>query len=536
MRLYSSEVPVTVADVIAEPSLGLRPVVTPPGGLEAVVRWVAVTELADPRPFLAGGELVLTTGLRQGTAADQRGFVERIVDSAAVGLGFAVGLSHDSVPQAVVDAAQRLGLPLLEVPYRTPFIAINRWVADRVLEEHYGRFRDLLDMHDALSRALLGGDGLATLVDVLRGFVGGDVGVIDGLGSPLASAPASTTWPAELIPQVRTDPGAVAVGMALAALPVQVDGSVPAHLCLRRPAGALDVLPYAVSLVGLELARRQAVLTGRRQLLGQVVEDLVRGILAPSEAARRLAVSAVNPEAHHRVVLGEAAGDEQVQARLGSLPWLVRPRVATAIVGQHLVVIAEDDEPVHELAHLLHGQLASISSSVRVGIGGGYPGVSGLRWSFFEAREALLRGPGVNDREPLSLSGLILGSQDLPLREIGEEVLRPLIDFDAAHNGGLLATLDAYLRADGSVGEVATRLFVHRNTVRYRLGQIERLTDRSLASTQDRVQLWLALQAVTMLGQPEPLRPPVRGGASRPEGAATQREAAVSRRCPTMAP
>jgi purine catabolism regulator len=46
---------------------------------------------------------------------------------------------------------------------------------------------------------------------------------------------------------------------------------------------------------------------------------------------------------------------------------------------------------------------------------------------------------------------------------------------------------------------VAEKLIVHRNTVRYRLEQIEKLTGRSLARTADRVQLWLALAARDLL-------------------------------------
>jgi purine catabolism regulator len=46
------------------------------------------------------------------------------------------------------------------------------------------------------------------------------------------------------------------------------------------------------------------------------------------------------------------------------------------------------------------------------------------------------------------------------------------------------------------VARTADRLFIHRNTVRYRLSQIEQLTGRSLDQTNDRVHLWLALLAL----------------------------------------
>jgi purine catabolism regulator len=127
--------------------------------------------------------------------------------------------------------------------------------------------------------------------------------------------------------------------------------------------------------------------------------------------------------------------------------------------------------------------------------------MTGLRWSYYEAHEAMTRGPGVNEREQMSLSGLLLASEDVPLRDLAKDVLRPLCEFDATHAGSLVATLRAYLDADGSVAAVAARLIVHRNTVRYRIEQIERLTGRSLSSTADRVQLWLAMAATKLEGR-----------------------------------
>src|SRR3982750_4618843 len=67
-----------LSDSLADPQLGLRLVEGSTAAVKRLVRWVAVTELADPRPFLSGGELVLTTGLAQRTAAAQREFVTRI--------------------------------------------------------------------------------------------------------------------------------------------------------------------------------------------------------------------------------------------------------------------------------------------------------------------------------------------------------------------------------------------------------------------------------------------------------------------------
>lgn len=485
--------PLAVRDLVSQDDLGLR-VCTASVGLDRIIRWAAVTELSDPSPWMNGGELILTTGLRQRTAAAQAEFVERVGAAGGAGIGFGTGLSHTAVPRVTVAEAERHGLAVFEVPYQTPFIAIDRLVAERVWAEDHSRQRLLVDHHDLLVQALLSSGGLNGLATTLRMLTKADVAVADRHGMVLACAP-------------RAAAGLVADGgLAQVRLPVDVDGEVAAFLHVAEPGAAGDVLPFAVRLVGLEIARRQAELAGRRGLAGQVLEDVVRDLIAPGVAERRLAALGVFPDADYRVLLGSpmpgrtSARDD---ARLARLLWAPADlpagsgAVVSAVVQRQLMVLLPGAAAPEEPARRLATALATIDAQASVGIGGVYHGVEGLRWSYFEARSALDKGPGVHGGDPLNLSRLLLSNPDLPLRRLGAEVLRPLTDFDAANHGDLVATLHAYLAADCSVQAVAERLYIHRNTVRYRLDQIERLTGRSLQSTQDRVQLWLALLAAS---------------------------------------
>jgi purine catabolism regulator len=492
VQTYSPAVTLRLADVLADPDLSLRLADGDPAALNHPVRWCAVTELADPRPFLSGGELVLTTGLSQLDEASQRQFVCRVAQRRAVGIGFGIGLTHDRIPDATLAECRERRLPVLEIPYSTPFIAVDRFVADRVLEEQYGRFADLLDEHDTLARALLSGRGLGALVESLHQILGAPAMVVDLYGRVLATAPASAAWPVEQILFAARNGHA---GDTPTAIPVSVEDSVVAYLCCRRPRRSAEVLPYAVSLVGLELARRQAELAGKRRLAGQVLEDLVRGTIGGAEAERRLAPFGIRPADEHALRVATAESD--LRKRLVASPPM--SGATTAVLEDCLIAVLEPGQSTREAALLLQDYLNRHGSDVRVGIGGWYAGMTGLRWSYYEAHEAMTRGPGINEREQMTLSGLLVASEDVPLRDLAQEMLRPLRDFDAAHAGSLVATLRAYLDADGSVAAVATRLIVHRNTVRYRLEQIERLTGRSLARTADRVQLWLALSASDLL-------------------------------------
>ncbi len=107
--------------------------------LDAPVRWAHASELADPVPYMEGGELLLITALKL-DAEDRdamRRYVKRLVGAGVVGLGFAVGVHYDDIPEALVEAAREEGLPLLEVPRRTPFLAISKAVSAAIAADQY---------------------------------------------------------------------------------------------------------------------------------------------------------------------------------------------------------------------------------------------------------------------------------------------------------------------------------------------------------------------------------------------------------------
>ncbi|WP_433439206.1 PucR family transcriptional regulator [Nonomuraea sp. CA-141351] len=163
--------------------MGLRPVAGIPGharGLDAVVRWVAVSELADPTPYLEGGELLLTTGMRM--EGDQSQYVARLVARGVAGLGFGVGVSHEEVPPALIAAADEAGLPLLEVPRETPFMAIGKAVSELLATEQYEEITRAFAAQGRLTRAALRPEGMHAVIDRLAKEVGGWAALLDEWG------------------------------------------------------------------------------------------------------------------------------------------------------------------------------------------------------------------------------------------------------------------------------------------------------------------------------------------------------------------
>jgi DNA-binding PucR family transcriptional regulator len=183
--------PPTLATLVQNSTLRLS-VLAGHDRLGAAVRWAHASELADPTPYMDGGELILFTGLK--LDADDPGvmqaYVEKLVGKGVVGLGFAAGVNYEGVPQALVDACSDADLPLLEVPRRTPFIAISKAVSADIAAEQYRAVTAGFDAQREMTRAALSREGPSALLARLASQVDGWAALYDVSGAVAATAPA----------------------------------------------------------------------------------------------------------------------------------------------------------------------------------------------------------------------------------------------------------------------------------------------------------------------------------------------------------
>src|SRR3954464_3399069 len=169
------------------------------GGLDHAVRWVHSSELEDPTPWLNGGELLLTTGLQLGDAAQQRAYVLRLVEHGLAGLGFGAGFGHEHVPEALREAAEEHEFPLFEVPYELPFIALTEKAFSHLVNEQYAVLRRAISAHERLERIVLSERGLDGVASGLGSMIGGPALIFDARGELLARRAGRGGLPAPVI-------------------------------------------------------------------------------------------------------------------------------------------------------------------------------------------------------------------------------------------------------------------------------------------------------------------------------------------------
>ncbi|HWC08280.1 MAG TPA: PucR family transcriptional regulator ligand-binding domain-containing protein, partial [Solirubrobacterales bacterium] len=271
------------------------------------VRWVHISELEDPTPWLSGGELMLTTGIPLDSAAKQRKFVQLLADSNLAGLGLGTGFSHQELPVALVDEAEKRDFPLFEVPYSTPFIAITEKAFARLVNAQYEVLQRGIAVQRRLERLVLEERGLEEIAATIASAVGGTVAILDSRGDRLAGRGFRRQLSADAIAGIRKEalghsgdghpfvPSHPSVaGRALAHPVVSPGGGPPqAWVVIVRDSGGLGdferlILQQAVAVVALELMRRRVARETERRLAGDVLAALATGDLAGPDLARRL--------------------------------------------------------------------------------------------------------------------------------------------------------------------------------------------------------------------------------------------------------
>src|SRR4051794_8742160 len=202
--------------------------------LDAPVRWVHISELEDPTPWLSGGELLLTTGLAVDTPERQRRYIRTLSDHGLAGLGFGTGFTHATVPEALVRAAAECDFPIIEIPYETPFIAVTEKAFGRLVNEQYALLQRSIAVQERLQRIVLDERGLDAIASALATLIGGTAIVFDGRGEPQALHAFRPELP---------DDALAAVGAARGGAPGVLGGRGGAAGAARFRAGAAGGRP-----------------------------------------------------------------------------------------------------------------------------------------------------------------------------------------------------------------------------------------------------------------------------------------------------
>ena len=495
--------------LLAQRELALRAVVRP-GAAGSSLSWAHAIELDDPTPWLSGGELVLTTGVRLArSAGGQRAYVERLADAGVAGIGFGVGVRHEEIPPAIVEACSVREMPLVEVPLPTPFIAITQTVASRLAHQQIDALNRAQAYQRRVTRSAVRG-GLTGLVAVLGRELRCDAVVLDEYGVVMATS----TRDDHLLDLVRAEwrsvgarsrPGTVGVPTEHGTLELQTlrgRSAVVGWLAVLReeaqsPTDRL-LLNETAGLITMQLDWPAELVTAYHALGGAVLDLLLDPNLDATALAVQLRHFGFEPTDPVMLAVATAPrGHTRLLAILNEkLESTAHPHVVTRVEGGVAALLPARDAPML-VDVLVRAVRDARIGKVVFGVSAAMPQaetVTGLAPARQAAAAAGRARQGVGWFDDLTLSAVVT---DEAIRSRVWTLAGPALE--AVRRGAtprepdLLPSLEAFLQHNGSWEGAARALGIHRHTLRARIARVEALTGLDLDDAESRVLLLLAI-------------------------------------------
>lgn len=478
--------PVPLSALLAREDLALRQIAGPVSP-DPAIHWAHASEMADPYPYLLGGELLLTAGVHIPEAADSGAYfdeyVARIVEAGGVALGFGVAPVHDRVPRALVAACDAYGLPLVEVPPATTFSGVTRAVWQLMAQARLAELRRVTEAQQSLAAAASRPDPVPSVLRRLAQRVGGRAVLYGPDGTEIAAAGREL---------------GTGAARALAALAAMVRPT-PGPASATDTTGGTHLAAYAL---GTGQGFALAVAAPERTPGDHTIASVAAVLLALLTGEHQSSTGAARSSALVRLLLG--AAPETVAPLLGGGydRWAVVHARPEASDGP-----APDPVAASALGTAFGSPLVDIDGDVvrillpadrelapQPGWTCGVSAPAGPReWPVADTQAARALARARATRAPLIRHGERPALSDLVPEADAAAHARTLLAPIAA-TPALVETLRTWLSLHGSWDRTAVALAVHRNTVRQRIARCTALLGTDLDDPDVRMELWFALK------------------------------------------
>lgn len=517
------------------------------GGLKRPVAWVnAVDGSVASKHQPVQGELVLLMP----PYSDLPAQLARLAKCQSAG----VGLVTDDLPREILAWAEEGEFPILGLSSGSDMLHLERTLVRLLVANEAGMLARKGEIYQQLTRLSAENEGLESIARALADITGKGILIHDKRMQVLASVPprgnpemweklvewssAPSNMPSELLdrkhasavrePIAQSPEG----GGARLVVPIIVRDVARGFLSILNSGGEFDqldriALEQGAAACALEMAKVKAVSETQKRLTGDLIEAVLTNSVSELDAGRWADRAGYRrPGPHVCMSLQWASPEAPSLRRLETIVSGEMRRIPSRAVAQ----LREDEIVLFYAVHPDRGYADAQQWAQRIydltdaefpaahlalGIGRLSDTLLGLRQSYREAAQAMALERKLRHKRPqyfgdLGIYRLLLqleGSREL--KSFSTEMLGSLIDYDRAQGTNLLDTLDAYFRHNANLAQTAQALYIHRNTLLYRLQRAAEIGNFDLDKAETRLAIQLALRAYEISRDESEFLPPL---------------------------
>jgi len=502
-------------------------------GLERRITWSCSMRARLPAfDSIQGGELALLTLAKLRRLNETLPQLLTSLHKEGVAAVAVAAQSLEALGAEAIVLANQLHLPLILLPSLAPIEEIEREVIAFVVSFRDEIERKATEISQELMQLSIQGGGIAGVCEYLALSRDKWVVMQDAEQHTLfQSAPA--TLKTHLFSNPLTDDFLRSHGLTRVVEPILIRHEIVGYLSLIGDESTFDyserlVLSRVTPIIAIEFARARE----RSEVEGRYHTEAFMNVLQgqyqhPEEIVARVRHLGYDLAVPQIVVIFEAASHNEGDAtllqwarrvreemvRIWPTCWLVNDAQRITVLVPVVSLDDEDQQGETEEEQTLVTRIERFSTRLQqsrgnvpfplfsCGIGRMAANVQGIPQSFREAQRAIeigrrLFGEGkIHSFARLGIYRLLfyLDGQS-ELTNFYQEMLGPLLEYDARHDGTYVKTLECYFQYNGNLSQTARTMHFHRNSLIYRLERIEEILGRSLEDAELRLSLQIALK------------------------------------------
>lgn len=548
---------ITVKSLLQDGPLKTSEVVAGAQNLDKCVKGVTIMEAPDIVDWLAGGEVILTSLYStQEEKINYREFIKKLAAKGVSALAIKVRRFVDNIPQEILDTADNVGLPIIELEGNVRFVDVLYPVMEMLFNRQVVELKYYKEMQERFTSLALKCEGLDKITATLAELVGNPVSIFDNERKCLLTTDqridefneATAVYERELLSEKTNSyrhrvelPGLSEDPISQIVVSIRALGHVKAYLTvteINRPLQDMDFicLEQAATVVTLEMVRRFAVKEVEQKFSNDIIEHLISGEGEVSNIRER--ASLLGWDINHPFIvvifnlkhLEACLADKKIaqdrisfQGIKGEIEAMItnglKSRTQNFILGHKvdsmIVLWPVSDsfqktmQEINAAGQEIQNQAKKRLKKVTLGIGIGEVAaeIQDIPRSYKEAQDALVFG------EMLYGENVISSFQELGVyrilckfgeqNDLGEFIppsLKKLIEYDKQNQGDLLKSLEIFLECNGNATKASKELFIHYKTLLYRLERIKEITGLDLEDNKNRLELELGLKIMHITG------------------------------------
>lgn len=538
---------ITIAEALNLEKMSEVEVLAGKKGLNRHITKVNIMEVPDIVDWVKEGELLFTTlySIKDDEKA-LKNIVPKLAKKNLAGLGIKPGRYINEIPDFMIEQAKEHNFPLLKIPYDFSFSEFINPILSEILNVQTKFLEKTLNIHEVLTNTVLYENGLDRLSTVLVDMIKNPVLITDSnmaiMSYSIPDEYNNILSKEDLVDTVKINGNreteeeiygyrckkkSVSLtdkNVDLIKIPIITPNSHFGYLFAweyEKTINKLDIstLKWASTIAALDILNKRSIANVELKYKNELLYDILKGKLNNKQTIiNRGKNMGMDLDKQFYVVVFELKEliskhfknkgllNENIQKNyLESAKRIIDDDIIMGDLGTYLIALCPTEEKDKEAIKSFSDKVLNVIDQddrdlVDVGVGNFQEDIINLNESYSQAKRAinvankLKKDKQIYFFEELGVYKLLYKINTEEKNSFLENSIIPLLNYDKAHNTELLKTLRAFFEENGNLTNVAKKIYIHYNTVHYRLQRIEKITGLSLDNPDDKLNLEIALK------------------------------------------